>query len=692
MDDPTASDRPAAGDDLWNTGIAHVFRSGSSDDSVSGDSQDQRRPDYCGRYRLDEEIARGGIGIVYRALDETLEREVAVKLLRNRYAKNNAMIGRFLVEAQICAYLQHPGIVPVYEMGVTEDQIPFFSMKLIEGRTLAELMDERADKDLARVRFITIIENICQTLAYAHSRRIIHRDLKPSNIMVGPFGEVQVLDWGFAKSLDRAELEIATERVPQPSLRSGISSIAGSVLGTPSYMSPEQARGDVGALDERCDVFAIGAILAEILTGRRSSARRDEEPLEDSVERINAERQRRLMDCDSDAELVDIACDCLSMDREGRPETATVVAEAIAVYRANMERRTRAAELMAAEARGRSEEERKAHRLAMAVSYLVLVAVILGAGVIWGLDSVRRQGQLRHDRTVKAAVAEAYAHLAREDWVKAEHALSKAREHVTRDSAKEVSAELAKAKRTYDEARSLAVTVTVTRERNAAMLLRFRQIVGLPLDHPSADETYVAAFADTGFDANSLALPAALLARSASEPLRTLLPHALEDWALRIASADPARSAALDRVLSHLDADPVRQALRGAGAEALVRAATRHDPAGAAPLTTLSLARRLVAIGQHDRAVEILKAAALAHPQDLLIHDAAVSLFCGGFAEDGGAFRLSHPGVALDDAIRHATAAAALSDDAFSRVRLTALITTAKKRAHVPSRPAGKNR
>ncbi|MEE2712738.1 MAG: serine/threonine-protein kinase [Planctomycetota bacterium] len=692
MDDLTATDLPGAGDDLWNTGIAHVFRSGSSADSGSGDSQDQPRPKYCGRYRLNEEIARGGIGIVYRALDETLEREVAVKLLRNRYAKNNGMMERFLVEAQICAYLQHPGIVPVYEMGITEDQLPFFSMKLIEGRTLAELMEERGDKDLARARFITIIENICQTLAYAHSRRIIHRDLKPGNVMVGPFGEVQVLDWGFAKSLDKAEAEPELDRNPDRSPRTGVSSIAGSVLGTPAYMSPEQARGEVGALDERCDVFALGAILAEILTGRRSSARRDEEPLEDSVERINAERHRRLMDCDGDAELVDIARACLSTDRADRPATATVVADTIALYRANMERRTRDAQLMAAEARGRAEEERKAHRLAMAVSYLVLVAVILGAGVIWGLDSVRRQGQLRHDRTVKAAVAEAYAHLAREDWTKAEYALSKAREHVTRDSAREVAAEFTKAESTYAEARSLAVTAAVARERNATLLLRFRKIIGLPLAHPSADEAYVAAFAELGFDANAEALSASFLELGASEPLRTLVTHALEDWVLRIASADPERSAALERALPHLDADPVRVALRRAGADALVRSATGHDPTDAAPLTTLSLARRLVATGQHDRAAEILKDAALASPRDLLIHDAAVSLFCGGFAEDGWAFRPSHPGVALDEAIRHALAAAALSDDVFTRVRLTALIATAKKRAHVPPTAAKKKR
>ncbi len=179
--------------------------------------------------------------------------------------------------------------MPVYELGAFPDRRPFLAMKLVRGRTLAALLAERPSPTHDLPRFLSIFEQVCQTVAYAHARRVIHRDLKPSNVMVGSFGEVQVMDWGLAKVLPEggvaderkradSETEVRTSRTES----SGAESQAGSVLGTPAYMAPEQARGEVDRIDERADVFGLGAILCEILTGQPpyagSHAGRDRRP------------------------------------------------------------------------------------------------------------------------------------------------------------------------------------------------------------------------------------------------------------------------------------------------------------------------------------------------------------------------------------------------------------------------------
>ncbi|MFO0956321.1 MAG: serine/threonine-protein kinase [Isosphaeraceae bacterium] len=226
-----------------------------------------------GRYEVAGELARGGIGVVLKGRDRDLGREVALKVLRAEHANNPAMVRRLVEEAQIGGQLQHPGILPVYELGLDSARRPFFAMKLVRGRTLAALLDEREALDADQGRFLAIFEAICQAVAYAHARGVIHRDLKPSNVMVGAFGEVQVVDWGLAKVLarggpnstgpDSGPTAVATVRSGDTDSRSE----AGSILGTPSYMPPEQARGEVDSLDERSDVFSLGAILCEILTG-----------------------------------------------------------------------------------------------------------------------------------------------------------------------------------------------------------------------------------------------------------------------------------------------------------------------------------------------------------------------------------------------------------------------------------------
>ncbi len=268
------------------------------------------------RYRIDGEIARGGMGSVLKGRDPDLGRDVALKVLREDFRDDADMVRRFVEEAQIGGQLQHPGVVPIYEMGTLGDRRPFFSMKLVKGDTLARLLAARKGPHDGLPRLLTIFEAVAQTVAYAHARGVIHRDLKPSNVMVGAFGEVQVMDWGLAKVLarggaaDDAEAgKIHRDETVIATARSGSAdsdlSRAGSVLGTPSYMAPEQARGEIEQIDERADVFALGSILCEILTNEPAFVGRNGGEIQRTAALGDtAQALARLEACGADAELI----------------------------------------------------------------------------------------------------------------------------------------------------------------------------------------------------------------------------------------------------------------------------------------------------------------------------------------------------------------------------------------------------
>jgi eukaryotic-like serine/threonine-protein kinase len=211
------------------------------------------------RYEQVSEHARGGLGRVVRAVDRRLGRTVAVKELLRHDPSNEA---RFMREAMITARLEHPGIVPVHEAGRWPNGDPYYVMKLVEGRTLKELIGERAAlRD--RLGLLPHVIAVADAVGYAHSEGVIHRDLKPSNVIVGGFGETIVVDWGLARDRKRDLPEPSQEMLTASG--SGVSTVSGKVVGTPAYMSPEQARGDV--VDERGDVYALGAVLYEVLAG-----------------------------------------------------------------------------------------------------------------------------------------------------------------------------------------------------------------------------------------------------------------------------------------------------------------------------------------------------------------------------------------------------------------------------------------
>ena len=228
-------------------------------------------PDFSGtKYTFIKELARGGMGTVYLAEDTELDRQVAIKVL-NTPEITEDLRRRMIREAQIIARLEHPGIVPVHDVGVLPDGRVFYAMKFVRGMRLDEYA---AGTDSTRERFRKF-QAVCDAVAFAHAHGVIHRDLKPQNIMIGLFGEVLVLDWGVAKILrdarDVASSEADTLMLPPDGNKKLSDTAHGTVIGTRQYMSPEQARGEIDQLDERSDIYSLGAVFYFLLTDQAPS-------------------------------------------------------------------------------------------------------------------------------------------------------------------------------------------------------------------------------------------------------------------------------------------------------------------------------------------------------------------------------------------------------------------------------------
>jgi serine/threonine protein kinase len=257
------------------------------------------------RFRILRPHATGGLGQVSVALDGELNREVALKEIQARFADDPESRARFLREAEITGGLEHPGIVPVYGLGVYLDGRPFYAMRFIKGDSLQEAVQrfhaaekpgrDPGERTLALRELLGRFVAVCQAVAYAHSRGVIHRDLKPANVMLGAYGETLVVDWGLAKALDRAEAAAApAESALRP--RSGIgvgATQAGAVIGTPAYMSPEQATGQLDRLGPASDVYSLGATLYCLLAGRAPFADKDLGVLLQRVQRGEFPRPRQ---------------------------------------------------------------------------------------------------------------------------------------------------------------------------------------------------------------------------------------------------------------------------------------------------------------------------------------------------------------------------------------------------------------
>jgi serine/threonine protein kinase len=377
---------------------------------VEDDQGDNDAAPRSTRYEFLEQVGSGGVSTVWRVFDSHGRRSLAIKLLHERFRNDvNAQV-RMQREALLTGSLQHPGIPPVYDHGCLDDGSVFLTMKLVQGETLESILKSRdaATEDLGHC--LGIFEQVSQTLAYAHSQGIIHRDLKPQNMMVGRFGEVQVMDWGMAKRLGDdtdAPAALTSDSAASPSgndvsqhagddtTRSSTDSSwhdarhsltsAGDVLGTPCYMPPEQARGEIESLDRRSDVFGLGAILFEILTHQRLYRGGNAgQVLTQAAAGDLSQAMKILQAASVDEGLRDLCMRCLSADRADRPSDAAQVADHIAQHLASAEDRLKQAEIQRREAVIRAAEEAKRRRTLSLMSVAVATISILGiAGVAW---------------------------------------------------------------------------------------------------------------------------------------------------------------------------------------------------------------------------------------------------------------------------------------------------------------------
>jgi serine/threonine protein kinase len=671
------------------------------------------------RLQLLGEIARGGMGAVLKGRDPDLCRDLAVKVLLNKHRDDPGLICRFVEEAQITGQLQHPGIAPVYRLGMLPDRRPYFTMKLVKGRTLAALLAERAGRGfpdhcgdrrpqpegareqrnsgvgvpalagpsipsrfrlkaglqqetadseppterLQRLedlpRFLSVFQQVCRTMAYAHARGVIHRDLKPSNIMVGGFGEVQVMDWGLAKVLAHGEEARPPDALSPPdetviaTVRSGSAgsdlSSAGSVIGTPAYMAPEQARGEIARVDTRADVFALGAILCEILAGRPPYVGRVPAEVQRKAARGDlADALAELDSCGADEELIALARDCLAAEPEDRPRDAGIVADRVNGYLAGVGQRLREAEVerTAAAARAEAAEaaaavERRARRLTLGLAATVLLlAGAAGGGYAW-VESERAV----HRAAVRAGVAaleqaaelRATALAASPDqpgpWVEALAAAHRAEDQIRHGEADEPLRQRVKnevdaieqGRRAADER---AARLAVDRK----LLSELESIRGNLADHMDPKQTdaeYSAAFHQAGLDLDSTE-PRAAGAWIARRSVPIELASFLDDWAVvrRAAGGDEQALARLVAAARAADPDPWRDALRASsGAQGAAAVGALHKLAGdekaldAQPAESLRLlALRLKSVGDRDSAARLLRQAWRLRPDDFWVN------------------------------------------------------------------------
>jgi tetratricopeptide (TPR) repeat protein len=603
----------------------------------------------AGRYRLEKFIARGGMGEVWEAHDPEFRRRLAIKILREEYKDNPDMIARFLEEAHVTGQLQHPGVPPVHEIGRLADGRPFLAMKLIEGRTLADLLAERKAPSFGLPRFLTIFEQICQTVAYAHSRHVIHRDLKPLNIMVGAFGEVQVMDWGLAKALapedrkrtssdeaDRITLSpLDLDTVVGPTR-------AGQVMGTWAYMPPEQARGEVDKVDQRSDVFSLGATLCEILTGEPAYRGPTREKFREQAETADlADAFSRLDASGADAELIALAKRCLGSEMGLRPDNAGVVAKAVAGYKAEVQERLRKAELERAAAEVKALEGRKRLRVTLALAASLLALVILAGGATWWYQheqfarkSERAIRKAQIESVVPAALSEFQSRLeeAKEQTndpklrlARARSALSallRAEEQITMGEVSEELAERVRLARAGVEEEILDSELLVDLDR---IRLEQADVTEGHFDHAKAVAGYAAAMRKYGLEVTA---PEAAAARVQDSRQREALLAALEDWS-RYANDDVRKQ--LHTVLQAAEPAPntfrarwrAARRDRSALAELVQEKATMNLPAA----EIVNLAVDLQVVGELAAMEQLLRGGQERFPNDFwLNHDLGMAL------------------------------------------------------------------
>ena len=649
-------DKPedSADEKRWDSGIRVAFGDVFSEEGDGAQDPEEgviplRRCDEIdlrsgrvGRLRLVREIARGGVGVILEGHDPDLGRSVAVKVLRKEYAGHVGLLQRFVEEAQVGAQLQHPGIIPVYEFGLDTTQRPYFTMQLVRGEhwgeALANLGRDAAGAPERLAHSVQIFLRVCETIAYAHARGVVHRDLKPANVMLGAFGEVFVLDWGFAKVVsgrgDRAaddealDLSVGAEReIETVSTDSEeTASIAGSAYGTPGYMAPEQAAGDVAVVDARTDVFALGSMLCRILTG--SPAHRGDDSLAQAARGDVSDARSRLRAATCDEELRRLALDCLEAEPGRRPRDAQILVDRLRTYIGAVELRAESALVAAAASEARAEAERRSRRRLLALGSTALIAIAAVLFVLWDKSIERARGE--------QLLADEFR-VAREAKLRGDH-----------------DAAFAAVLRAEGHAKSIAGTSTTTTriatlraeieglKRDSELTERIHRARSMPPREVALSlAEYSAVFQDLG---SNFELPkrlpevdaVAVALRASKTKITTALARVCEDAALRVRD-QPAVVARLLAIADALDPDATRCRLR---ALLLTKLGSTRGPRSGLDLTESEL-RELgdlegAAIGSAesalllgmcwrfgrrlDKAIAFLELASDRHKRDLWIH------------------------------------------------------------------------
>jgi tetratricopeptide (TPR) repeat protein len=631
--------------------------------------------------RAEGVIGVGGMGTVLRGRDLDLNRELAIKVLDPRLRDCPEAALRFVHEAQVNCQLQHPNIAPIYSLNYGPDGRPFFTMRLVTGRNLGELLAARSGPEEDQAHFLEVFQDTCRTVAYAHSRGVIHRDLKPQNVMVGEFGEVYVMDWGLAKVLrgqagfapsdDIGALRtVRTDGADEDSEAPWLSR-AGEAVGSPAYIPPEQARGQAFTADQRADAFGLGAILCEILTGRPPFDAQ-EANLEFAARGDLSSAFNRLERSGADSELVVLAKSCLAPDPGDRPADAAAVAAAITGYLDGVRERLRNAEIARTEAQAAARQERRVRRLVVALAAAVggLLALVGGGWAF--LDQQDREHRRQVGQHVQILMSHAQDLQTRatasgdpELWGQAVSAADRAAQVLAeRGGEPALSSWVENRRAALKVNQANALRAVAARSRDQEMSDRLDELHQRVVDvAPGASEPGLAArhrraFLDYGLELESWSQDYSGV-RIAASVIAPALTTALDDWQ---AIAEPREREFLRVIALGADPDPVRTEAREAmarGDRAVLLGLVEEAVDSGSPETAIVLSRALIRAGAVAEGVGVLRRAIQEHPGDLRVNrDLALALP-----------RLDPP--RWDEALVYAQATVALRpDDAWEWCRL----------------------
>jgi tetratricopeptide (TPR) repeat protein len=589
------------------------------------------------RFRVLRPHAQGGLGAVLVALDTELHREVALKQILDHHADDPAGRQRFLLEAEITGGLEHPGIIPVYGLGTYGDGRPYYAMRFIRGDSLKQAIEHfhadaalQADpgrRSLELRKLLRRFLDVCNAIDYAHSRGVLHRDIKPGNVLVGKYGETLTVDWGLAKATGRADPS-SGERTLKPSSASGSAeTLPGSAMGTPAYMSPEQACGDLDRLGPRSDVYSLGATFYCLLAGRPPFAG-------DAAEVIPAVqkgefRPPRAVDPSIDPALEAVCLKAMALRPEDRYGSCRILADDVERWMAD-EPVSAWREPLTRRARRWARRHRPAVTSAAAAVLVGLIGLAAAATVYF---------QQRQAQGSRLALAVREVSLLR-DQAQEDPEGDPVKWHAALQAVKRAEDLLgplidAAWQRRVRELGEQVATATQAAERDAKLLREVVDIRSAEADDPdgsASDAAYAQAFRDAGIDMDDLG-PESAAAKIKARPAGVALAFAaaLDDWATQRRKARPRDTDAWKRLVAAArvaDPEPTRDRLRQLWSEPdlktqrqpLLQLAKGADPRGWPPASLTLLAGALADAGERGAAVDLLRRSQAEHPGDVWVN------------------------------------------------------------------------